>query len=145
MPVPVVVPLALFVVVPFAVVVPPFGPVTMPDSLVPVRVRVTLPCPDAVLPRAPVTLPLPFTVFAEREAVPVAEEPRGPVRVFCAIAGSARRKDSAESATNLFDMRITFRKVFRLGLNGSLDQTRFVYEPSCFTTLPYIRGEGAIR
>ena len=51
-------PFPLLVVVRLAVVVPPLGPVTDPDSMVPVRVLVMLPCPLAVLPPAPVAVPL---------------------------------------------------------------------------------------
>jgi hypothetical protein len=49
-PLAVVVPFGLLVVVPLAVVVPPCGPVTVAESLVPVAVFFTVAVPLAVLP-----------------------------------------------------------------------------------------------
>lgn len=69
------VPLPLFTVVPLTVVVPPFTPVTLPDSFVPVLVFVTEPCAEALRPLAPVTEAAPFAVLPEREAPAVAVVP----------------------------------------------------------------------
>jgi hypothetical protein len=80
------VPSEFFVVTPEAVVVPPWGPVTVPCSVAPVFVAVTLPVASTVCPFALVAVAVPFTVFPFCVTEVVAVPPRLVVTVFWAFA-----------------------------------------------------------
>ena len=88
-PLAVVVPFPLLVAVPLAVVVAPRGPVTVPDSAVPVRVLVTVPVADAVCPLAEVAVAVPVAVLPFWVTVVEAVPPRLVVTVCCADAERA--------------------------------------------------------
>lgn len=51
-PLVVLVPFPLVVVAPLTVVVPPFGPLTVPEPVVPLSVVLALPCAVTFFPRA---------------------------------------------------------------------------------------------
>jgi hypothetical protein len=106
-----VVEVPLLVVVPFTVEVPPFGPVTLPLPVVPVRVFFTVAVPLTELPRAPVALPLAFSVEPVCVTLLEAVPPLRPVTVFCAYAelrGSI--KAIAAAAINFIFMGISLEE-----------------------------------
>jgi hypothetical protein len=78
-----------FVTVPFAVVVPPFGPVTVAAPVAPLMVLLTAAVPEVVLPRAEVAVPVAVTVLPLRVAELLAVPPRGPVAECCAKPADA--------------------------------------------------------
>jgi hypothetical protein len=92
----VLVPLALLVDVPLAVLAPPLGPVTEPKALAPFAVLVTEPEPLTVLPRALVAEPVPETVLPFWVTVPVAVPPRLPTTTFSAWIIGAEAQSAAE-------------------------------------------------
>jgi hypothetical protein len=71
----VVLPLALLVAVPLALVVPPLGPVTLPLPERPLAVLVAEPVPLTLLPRALVAVPPAVAVAPLRVTFPVAVPP----------------------------------------------------------------------
>jgi hypothetical protein len=68
----------LFVTVPFAVLVLPFGPVTLALPVVPIIVFFTVAVPVVVAPRADVAVPVAVTVLPLRVTELLALPPRGP-------------------------------------------------------------------
>ena len=85
----VLVPLALLVVVPEAVLVLPLGPVTVAESPVPLRVLVAEAVPVAVAPFAVVAVPLAVAVLPVRVTELEAVAPRRVVTDFWAEAAEA--------------------------------------------------------
>jgi hypothetical protein len=130
------VPFPLLTVVPLTVVVPPLGPVTVPFSVVPVRVLVTEPVADAVFPRAPLAVPVPVTVLPVREAEPVAVEPLRPVTVFCAKADVQARDRARMLSTDNFFIRISLSSEVAKLMTAELNPTSIGASRSA--TLRYI-------
>jgi hypothetical protein len=81
-----VVEVPLFVVVPVAVEVPPWGPVTLAESDVPVLVFFTVAVPETVVPFALVAEPVAVAVLPFSITVPDAVPPCFEVTVCCAGA-----------------------------------------------------------
>jgi dihydroorotase-like cyclic amidohydrolase len=101
--------LEFLVVVPLAVVVPPFGPLTVAVPVAPVLVLVAVAVPLTVFPRALVAVPVAVAEVPLVLRLPVAVPPRRPVTVCCASAiGRLSERARIVSAVRLFVMEISF-------------------------------------